>query len=280
MLRASGRLRPRQPGDGRFHRRREFTDLSFARAPTMELPTSGDVGEEMEEEEEEEEEEAEEAEAAPEAYDADLAAADADAAYAAYAEAVDRAAAAEVAAAAAEAPGATRIPMLRPPAAAPPRDESEFDEDLRFAAHELSRLDGSLERLTSCPGVLSATIVDLHCGDVIASSLDVAAAARQAEHVSALVHRAQICCSLGATDDQTMTMLCIGSRDRELLLCPDSISGTAVVVVQDRHFRPSPPPAPSGADFAQTRQALISNSDSPSDLVGLTLDDLFIGRGV
>ena len=160
--------------------------------------------------------------------------------------------------------------------AAPPTDETEFDEDLRFAAHEMSRLDGSLERLARSPGVLSATIVDLNSGDVIASTLDDGTAARHGEHASSLAHRAQLCIALSHPDDR-VTMLCIGSRDRELLLCPDRASGTAVVVEQDRHFRPSPPVA-SDRSFAQTRQALISNSTSPSELCNLTLDDLFIGR--
>ena len=77
---------------------------------------------------------------------------------------------------------------------------------------------------------------------MIATTLDVAAAARYAEHVHGLAHRAQLCASIGSssstdeTDVDDLQMLCIGSRHRELLLCADRISGTAVIVEQDRHF--------------------------------------------
>lgn len=171
-------------------------------------------------------------------------------------------------------------------AADPPlRDEMEFDEDLRFVAHEMGRFDDAVERLARAPGVLSATIIEMSSGRVIATTLDVAAAARYAEHVHGLAHRAQLCASIGSssstdeTDADDLQMLCIGSRHRELLLCADRISGTAVIVEQDRHFVQPAANAKSKSDEEWLRRQLVGDtSPSAAELVGLTLDDLFIGR--
>ena len=74
-------------------------------------------------------------------------------------------------------------------------------------------------------------------------------------------------------------MLCIGSRHRELLLCADRISGTAVIVEQDRHFVQPAANAKSKSDEEWLRRQLVGDtSPSAAELVGLTLDDLFIGR--
>ena len=115
-------------------------------------------------------------------------------------------------------------------------DESEFDEERRFATHsmhEQSRVDESLTRLATAPGVLNVSIVEMATGDVIASSLDAAGATRYAEHMPALLHRAQACCRV--EDDNRLSLLIIGTRETELLLCTDEVSGAAVVVEQTRH---------------------------------------------
>ena len=133
-----------------------------------------------------------------------------------------------------------------PPPFEPQRhDESEFDEDLRFASHAQGRFDDVLARIVEQnAGALHATIICMEDGSIIASTLDVSDAARYAECVPALVNRGRAVASLGVGTESdaspggtidALELLTISSRRRELLICGDPVSGTAVVVEQDRH---------------------------------------------
>ena len=118
-----------------------------------------------------------------------------------------------------------------------------FDEESRFELHNTAHVADSLVKFTRIRGVKSATIVDMPTGAVIITTTDVAEAAKLAQHVPVLMHRAQTVCRhttaacQGSGADEAscaLSMLLISTKKTELLLCADAASGAAVVVEQDR----------------------------------------------
>ena len=113
-----------------------------------------------------------------------------------------------------------------------------YDEDKRFAIHQLSSLcKTTLERLSAVRGVRAVAVLDLSTGVVLDHSshlYDADVMALWAAHMPALWHRSQAAAA-GIDDEDATVMLMISTRKCEVVLSADHESGVAVLVLQDRH---------------------------------------------
>jgi len=157
-----------------------------------------------------------------------------------------------------------------------PHGFDDFDEESRFSVHRGAKIDDSMQRLYRVRGVRSATVIELATGAIITSTADAAAVAALAEHVPPLLARARACSSTVGAEE--LSLLLVSSRRSELLICGDAVSGTAVVVEQDRVVGALPEtllkqPEEDDAETRYRRLLVGSLSQSPGDFASQLFDD-------
>ena len=161
-----------------------------------------------------------------------------------------------------------------------------YDEESRFQTHSLRGADDTIRGIMErSRGVRSVTVIELASGDVVLSTLfNDDEAAKLAEHVPTLLHRAGKCLrgsttlNDGTTLDDELQMLCISSRSGELLITADALF--AIVVEQDRAvggWIPEKAVAKLGAALTKEsryRRLLVSSSsDMPGHFAGGEFED-------